>query len=135
MKHQVDKHRSKRVFEVGDLVYMKLQPYILMSVATRVNQKLSYKYFGPFTVLQRVGEVAYKLDLPAEARVHPVVHVSQLKKHIPPSFAVESDFSVLNIDHKSVPVRFLDSKLVTKGPSTLHKLKVQWSSLPPTCST
>ena len=43
--------------------------------------KLSPRYVGPYEILQRVGEVAYELELPTElASVHPVFHVSMLKK-------------------------------------------------------
>jgi hypothetical protein len=62
MKHQADKGRSERSFEIGDMVYLKLQPHIQSSVAPRSNHKLSFKFFGPFKVLQKVGSVAYKLD-------------------------------------------------------------------------
>ena len=55
MKHQADKNRSKREFAVGDYVYLKLQPYIQTIVAARSNQKLAYKYFGPFKVLEKIG--------------------------------------------------------------------------------
>jgi len=59
--HQADKHRSERHFNVGDEVFVKLQPYVQSTLAPRTNQKLSFKYFGPFTILERVGSVAYKL--------------------------------------------------------------------------
>lgn len=76
MKHQADKSRSERVFSVGDWVYLKLQPYIQASLAPRANQKLAYKFFGPFQVVSRVGDVAYKLKLPDESAIHPIFHVS-----------------------------------------------------------
>jgi hypothetical protein len=63
-KTQADKHRSERTFEVGDMVYLKLQPYVQSSLVKRANHKLTFKYFGPFLVVAKVGAVAYKLGLP-----------------------------------------------------------------------
>jgi len=82
MKKYADQHRSERHFEVNDWVFVKLQPYIQSSLSQRANQKLSFKFFGPYRVLARVGTMAYQLELPASSSVHPVFHVSQLKKSV-----------------------------------------------------
>jgi hypothetical protein len=76
MKRQADKLRSERHFQVGDRVFVKLQPYVQTTLAHRTNQKLAFKYYGPFAVLARVGSVAYTLDLPSSSMVHPTFHVS-----------------------------------------------------------
>lgn len=76
MKQAADKHRTELPFEVGDLVYLQLQPYRQLSVASRRSQKPARRYFGPFKVLWRIGTVAYELDLLAMAKIHPVFHVS-----------------------------------------------------------
>jgi hypothetical protein len=79
MKKQADKHRTEREFAVGTMVYLELQPYVQLSVLPRTNLKLSFKYFSPFKILDRVGKVAYRLQLPNQSAIHPVIHVSQLK--------------------------------------------------------
>jgi hypothetical protein len=76
MKSQANKSCSERHFSVGDWVYLKLQPYVQASLALRANQKLAFKFFGPFQVLEPIGAVACKLDLPATTPIHPVFHVS-----------------------------------------------------------
>jgi hypothetical protein len=78
MKLQTDKHRQERVFQVGDWVYLRLQPFKQRSMHQKMG-KLAPKFYGPYQVLQRIGVVAYKLDLPTDARIHPVFHVSCLK--------------------------------------------------------
>lgn len=80
MKQCADKKRSKRQFEVGDWVYLKLQPYRQSSLVLRKNFKISTKYYGPFEGLSRVGLVAYKLKLPFIATIHLVFHVSLLRR-------------------------------------------------------
>lgn len=72
MKQLADRHRSDRDFNVGEWVYLKLQPYRQQSVESRVNQKLVAKYYGPYQVLKKVGKVAYTLQLPVTSKIHPL---------------------------------------------------------------
>jgi hypothetical protein len=46
---------------------------------TRLSSKLDYKLIGPYTILERVGSRAYKLDLPPSINIHPVFHISLLE--------------------------------------------------------
>lgn len=64
MKQHADSKRSDRNFEVGDMVFLKLQPYYQTSVAIRRNLKLAAKFYGPFEVVRKIGKVAYGLKLP-----------------------------------------------------------------------
>lgn len=79
MKQNEDLHRTERSFEIGDYVYVKLQPYRQQSTVMRSNNKLAPKFFGPYKIIDRCGAVAYKLELPASSLIHPVFHVLQLK--------------------------------------------------------
>jgi hypothetical protein len=88
MRKQDDKHHSERSFQVGDSIYLKMQPYIQTSVANCSTQKLAFKFYGPYTILKKIGAIAYKLALPIGSRIHDVVHVSQLKCHLPPQHQV-----------------------------------------------
>jgi hypothetical protein len=82
-KQQVDQHCSEREFEVGDWVFMRLQPYKQMYLKQQKNDnKLTAKYYGPYKVLQRNESMDYKLELPPSSCVHLVFRVSFLKKVI-----------------------------------------------------
>jgi hypothetical protein len=137
MKHHADKNRSEREFVAGEKVYLKLQPFIQTSVAARGNSKLSFRYFGPYKVLDRVGAVAYILELPDDARIHPVIHVSQLKRHVPSSVQVDSDLSQFPTDADKVvsPVQLQNTRMVRRGSSSIFQVQVQWEGLPSSLST
>ena len=79
-KNYADRRRKDLEFQVGDLVYLKM---ITFKGRVRISgrRKLDPRYLGPFKVIERVGMVAYKLDLPAKMDAfHNVFHVSQLQK-------------------------------------------------------
>jgi hypothetical protein len=133
---QADKNRSECSFEVGDMVYLKLQPYIQTSIATRASHKLSCRYFGPYPVVTKVGTVAYKLQLPEHTNIHPVFHVSLLKKALPPTTYVSSDLHVNSeTDIFHVPIKVLQRRLKPDGDHIVPKVLVQWSSWPPSMAT
>ena len=66
MKQQAYQHRSERSFEQGDWVFMRIKPYIQMSLKKlNKDNKLAPKYCGPYKVLQNIGSMDYKLDIPS----------------------------------------------------------------------
>ena len=67
-------------FQISDLVFVKLQPYRQHSISLQQNQKLGLKYFGSFPIIEHIGSAAYKLPLPPATKIHPVFHISLLKK-------------------------------------------------------
>lgn len=128
MKHQADRNRTERQFAVGDSVYLKLQPYVQKSVATRANQKLSFRYYGPYLVLKKVGATAYKLDLPEQSKIHPVMHVSQLKKALKPNVRVQKELPA-NLEEPCYPWRVLEQRSYVKGMKHINQLLIQWSGM------
>ena len=74
MKQQAVKKQSDRNFAVGDLVYVKLQPYRQSTVVNRKYLKLSVKFFGPYRVEEKIGPVVYRLKFPHILKVHLVFY-------------------------------------------------------------
>lgn len=136
-KKHADKHRSERSFAVGDQVLLKLQPYVQVSVASRPCRKLAYKFFGPFTVLERVGNLAYRLKLPPDGRIHPVFHISQLKPFVPSYTPVFSELpKVPDLTTTPLkPIAIQERRMVKKGDAALTQVWVQWSTLPADATT
>ena len=61
---------------------MKLHPYRQVSVVHWRYAKLITKYFGPYKINDRIGEVTYKFDLLVYSKIHNIFHIWQLKKHV-----------------------------------------------------
>ncbi|VAH37830.1 unnamed protein product [Triticum turgidum subsp. durum] len=134
MKESADKKRSVRVFAVKDWVFLKIQPYIQRSLATRANRKLSFRYFGPFQVVQQVGQVTYKLQLPASCSIHPVFHVSQLRRALLP---VEQALDELPAEAapNPEPVEILDTRLHHCGTALVPQVLIRWTGQPASVAT
>ena len=130
---QANKHRRDGQFSVGDLVMLS---------STHVNlkgtsRKLKPRWVGPFMVTKLVSDVSVKLDLPATIRLHPVVHVSQIKPYVvdprwqernkPPPPLIDDDGQVSYIVE-----RILHHRKIYRGKNKQlsYKYLVQWAGYP-----
>nr|GFA91953.1 putative reverse transcriptase domain-containing protein [Tanacetum cinerariifolium] len=118
-------------FQVGDKVMLKVSPWKGV-VRFGKLEKLNPRYVGPFKLLERVGDVAYKLDLPEELSwVHNTFHVSNLKKcHADEPLAVPLDG--LHVDDKlhsiEEPMEIVDREVKWLKRSRIPLVKVRWNS-------
>ncbi|XP_057467471.1 uncharacterized protein LOC130756869 [Actinidia eriantha] len=106
-------------------------------MAFRKSAKLAPKFFGPFQVVQRVGSVAYKLALPPTSRIHPLFHVSLLKKKLGMGAVVQTSLSLTaeNGHVQLEPVAILDRKIVKKHNRPHSLVLIQWSNSVPEDAT
>ncbi|KAL4354155.1 hypothetical protein GQ457_06G012060 [Hibiscus cannabinus] len=136
MKPQADKEQNDCEFQVGEWVFLKLQPYRQQSVVFRNCQKLVPKWFGPFMIIAKVGKVAHKLKFPDNSKVHPMFHVSQLKKQVG-SNVVQSDLPVIGPDDSmsNEPVKIIDRRIGKRGNREVTEVLVEWSNTFPEDAT
>ncbi|XP_075080471.1 uncharacterized protein LOC142165976 [Nicotiana tabacum] len=98
-KSYADKKRRDIVFTIGDKVFLRVSP---MKDVMRFGKRgrLSPRFVGPYEILDRVGDVAYRLELPPELSfIHQVFHVSKLRKYISDSSHV-LEASTIPLDEK-----------------------------------
>ncbi|GJW53307.1 hypothetical protein Tco_0097392 [Tanacetum coccineum] len=130
-KSYADLKRKPMEFQVGDKVMLKVSPWKGV-VRFGKRGKLNPRYVGPFKVIERVGEVAYKLELPEElSRVHNTFHVSNLKKcHADEPLAVPLDG--LHLDDKlhfvEEPLEIVGREVKRLKRSRIPLVKVRWNS-------
>jgi len=128
-KFYADNRKKDLEFEVGDWVYLKISP---MKGVMRFGKKgkLRPRYVGPYEILKRVEKVAYELKLPIElAPVHPVFHISMLKKCIgdPVSILPLEGLGVNeNLSYEEVPVKILDHQVKKLRNKEVASVKVLW---------
>ncbi|GJW53222.1 putative reverse transcriptase domain-containing protein [Tanacetum coccineum] len=130
-KSYADLKRKLMEFQVRDRVMLKVSPWKGV-VHFGKRGKLNPRYVGPFKVLERIGTVAYKLELPQElSRVHNTFHVSNLKKcYSDEPLAVP--LKGLHVDDKlrfvEEPVEIMDREVKQLKQSRIPIVKVQWNS-------
>ena len=129
-KSYADKRRRPLSFEVNDMVFLKVSPWKGIQRFGKKG-KLAPRYIGPFKIIGKVGSVAYRLELPTQiSNVHPVFHVSMLRKYEPdPSHVIDHSDLVLDEDasFEVQPVRVVDrSEKVLRGKS-IPLVQVLWS--------
>ena len=128
-KSYADRRRRPLEFSEGDFVLLKVSP---RKGVTRfgVKGKLAPRYIGPFQITQRVGVVAYRLDLPPElSHVHNVFHVSMLRKCQPDPEAIVQWYDVpiqYDTTYEEVPIQILDRKMKSLRQREIPLVKVLW---------
>ena len=136
MKRVADSHRRDLTYNIGDWVYVRLCPYRQTSLQPAYT-KLSKRFYGPYRIQARVGNVAYCLQLPPTSKIHPVFHVSLLKAHhgpIPLDVPTLPPFSTAN--HPIVrPLQLLDWKMDESTQPPTPQVLVQWVGLAPEDTT
>ncbi|GJW64056.1 putative reverse transcriptase domain-containing protein [Tanacetum coccineum] len=130
-KSYADKRRKPLEFSVGDYVLLKVSPWKGV-VRFGKKGKLAPRFVGPFEIIEKVGPVAYKLDLPEELDgVHDTFHVSNLKKCLAdPTLQVPLD--EIQVDAKlnfvEEPVEILEREFKKLKRSRIAIVKVRWNS-------
>ncbi|XP_071739589.1 uncharacterized protein [Rutidosis leptorrhynchoides] len=130
-KVYADKHRRSLEFVVGDKVFLKVSPWKGVR-HFGLKGKLSPRYIGPFEILDRVGEVSYRLALPPQlSHVHNVFHVSQLRGYnYHPLHVVQYPFSEIRADLSYVeePEAIIEREERVTRKSSTPFVKVQWKN-------
>ncbi|XP_070660578.1 uncharacterized protein [Malus domestica] len=128
-KSLADRHATDRMYNVGDWVFLKLSPWKGVMWFGKKG-KLSPRYVGPYMITKRVGEIAYKLELPPELfKVHDVFHVSMLRHYVAdPSHVIPPQPLEINLDliYDEELVTILEWKDKVLRNKTVPLVKVLW---------
>ena len=75
--------RREESFEIDEMVLLSSRHITLRQLSNQPSKKLQNKFLGPFKIIAKISAVAYKLELPSTMKIHPVFHVSLLKRYTP----------------------------------------------------
>ena len=131
-KAYADTRRSERLFEEGDMVFLRIRPK-KSSLSLGKFKKLSARYCGPYVILKKINYQAYQLLLPPEVKVHNVFHVSLLKKYVPDDRHIHGDEQTLVSKDGTLditPERILQVRERILRNRTQREYLIKWTSYP-----
>ncbi|GJY99314.1 putative nucleotidyltransferase, ribonuclease H [Tanacetum coccineum] len=132
-KSYADKHRRDLEFQVGDRVFLKVSPFRGVK-RFGIKGKLSPRFIGPFEILERIGEVSYRLALPPQlSHVHDVFHVSLLRGyHYHPLHVASYPFDQIQPDMSlsEEPESILDRQERVMRNKVIPFVKILWKNHP-----
>ncbi|GJV43888.1 putative nucleotidyltransferase, ribonuclease H [Tanacetum coccineum] len=132
-KSYVDRHRRELEFNPGDRAFLKVSPCRGVR-RFGIKGKLSPRFIGPFEILDRIGEVSYRLALPPQlSHVHNVFHVSLLKGYnYHPLHVVSYPLDQIREDLSFVeePESILDRQDRVMRNKTIMFVKILWKNHP-----
>ena len=120
-KKFVNVKRRVVTFDKGDHVFLSV-PKKSQIFSTGKVPKLSPRYCGPFTILERIGNIAYKLALPKGSLVHLVFHVSHLRKRLYDHNQVIDSSILVDFEEPQVLPHELEKVLDTHDLRTRHHI-------------
>nr|GEW29021.1 putative reverse transcriptase domain-containing protein [Tanacetum cinerariifolium] len=130
-KSYADKRRKPLEFSVDDYVLLKVSPWKGV-VRFRKKGKIAPRFVRPFEIIEKVGHVAYRLDLPEELNgVHDTFHVSNLKKCLAdPIIQVKLDEILVDakLNFMKEPIKTFDREFKKLKRSRIAIVKVRWNS-------
>ena len=130
-KSYYDRRRKPLDFQEGEHVFLKVSPVTGVGRALK-SRKLTPKYLGPYQILKKIGPVAYHIALPPSlSNLHPVFHVSQLRRYNPdPSHILAVDEVQVkdNLTYKAQPKKITDRRMKSLRGKEIALVKVQWGT-------
>ena len=112
-KTYADKGRRDITFDEGDMVSLKI-PVQSETLKMGKFQNLSLKYYGPFKILKKIGDVAYRIELSDAIKDHPVFHVNKLKRTLHP---------LENVISPNILVELIEPPSTSHEPKRILKFK------------
>lgn len=118
-------------------MFLRLQPFRQSSIKGNGTKKLKPRFYGPYPVVRKVGQVAYELELPLESKIHNTFHVSCLKKALVQQITPSLELPPLDYEGRltlepETVLNFREKRLRNK---VIPEYLVKWKGIPPEDAT